>query len=251
MAVKDDCDVDAGAANDGCQRGHWGTLRTATKDDCDVDAGAANDGCYGNVGTAKDGCRRVRRESTNLLFSDEEEGGVQGEAAGMGTEKGQTMGFCIGDFEADGDGVAGLDEAEWNGDFLEVTIGASLVEGEGIGVRVDFVVIDGSVRDAQDIIELGLPVFVRGMNPSGTVKASLGEVNVPVRCGGVDVHPGDIVLGDCDGVVVVPQAAEDEVFAKAEAKFEKEEHLVEMLKAGKTTLEIYGFDNLIEKLKAI
>ena len=48
-----------------------------------------------------------------------------------------------------------------------------------------------------------------------------------------------------------PQAAEDEVFAKAEAKFEKEEHLVEMLKAGKTTLEIYGFDNLIEKLKAI
>ena len=113
------------------------------------------------------------------------------------------------------------------------------------------VIIDGSCRDAQDIIELGLPVFVRGMNPSGTVKASLGEVNVPVRCGGVDVHPGDIVLGDCDGVVVVPQGAEDEVFAKAEAKFEKEEHLVEMLKAGKTTLEIYGFDNLIEKLKAI
>ena len=67
----------------------------------------------------------------------------------------------------------------------------------------------------------------------------------------IDVHPGDIVLGDCDGVVVVPQGAEDEVFAKAEAKFEKEEHLVEMLKAGKTTLEIYGFDNLIEKLKAI
>ena len=60
---------------------------------------------------------------------------------------------------------------------------------------------------------------------------------VTVRC-----YPGDIVLGDCDGVVVVPQAAE--------AKFEKEEHLVEMLKAGKTTLEIYGFDQLIEKLKA-
>ena len=79
---------------------------------------------------------------------------------------------------------------------------------------------------------------------------------VTVRC-----YPGDNLAlhqgiyaakpGDCDGVVVVPQAVEDEVFAKAEAKFEKEEHLVEMLKAGKTTLEIYGFDNLIEKLKAI
>ena len=113
------------------------------------------------------------------------------------------------------------------------------------------VVIDGSCRDAQDIVELGLPVFVRGMNPSGTVKASLGQVGVPVRCGGVLVNPGDIILGDCDGVVVVPQDKEDEVFAAAQAKFEKEEHLVELLKAGKTTLEIYGFDKLIEKLEAL
>ena len=113
------------------------------------------------------------------------------------------------------------------------------------------VVIDGSCRDAQDIIELGLPVFVRGMNPSGTVKASLGEVNVPVRCGGVLVNPDDIVLGDCYGVVVVPQEKEDEVFYAAQAKFEKEEHLVELLKAGKSTLEIYGFDKLIEKLEAL
>ena len=113
------------------------------------------------------------------------------------------------------------------------------------------VVIDGSCRDAQDIIKLGLPVFVRGQNPSGTVKKSLGEVNVPVTCGGVRVNPGDIVLGDCDGVVVVPREVEDQVFAAAKAKFEKEEHIVELLKEGKTTLEIYGFDALIEKLKAI
>ncbi|MBQ5359609.1 MAG: hypothetical protein IIU47_01030, partial [Lachnospiraceae bacterium] len=61
----------------------------------------------------------------------------------------------------------------------------------------------------------------------------------------------DIVLGDCDGVVVVPREVEDQVFAAAKAKFEKEEHIVELLKEGKTTLEIYGFDALIEKLKAI
>ena len=79
----------------------------------------------------------------------------------------------------------------------------------------------------------------------------LGKVNVPIHCGGVQVKPGDIVLGDCDGVVVVPQEVEDEVFAKAEAKFEKEKHLVEELKAGKTTLELYGFDRLIEKLEAL
>ena len=112
------------------------------------------------------------------------------------------------------------------------------------------VVIDGSCRDAEDIKELGLPVFVRGFNPSGTVKASLGKVNVPVICGGIRVNPGDMVIGDCDGVVVVPQECEDEVFAKAKTKFEKETHIVEALKQGKTTLEIYGFDKLIEKLKA-
>lgn len=88
-------------------------------------------------------------------------------------------------------------------------------------------------------------VMDSGIKPLDSKCHMVGRA-VTVRC-----YPGDIVLGDCDGVVVVPQAAEDEVFAKAEAKFEKEEHLVEMLKAGKTTLEIYGFDQLIEKLKAI
>ena len=113
------------------------------------------------------------------------------------------------------------------------------------------VVIDGSCRDAEDIKALGLPVFVRALNPSGTVKKSLGEINVHVTCGGVRVNPGDIILGDCDGVVVVPQEVEDDVFAKAQAKFDKEAHIVEQLKAGKTTLEIYGFNELIEKLEKI
>lgn len=113
------------------------------------------------------------------------------------------------------------------------------------------VVIDGSCRDSEDIKELGLPVFVRGFNPSGTVKASLGKVNVPVTCGGVRVNPGDMVLGDCDGVVVVPREKEDQVFEKAQAKFAKEEKLVEELKAGKTTLEIYGFDKLIKRLEEL
>ncbi|MBR3356689.1 MAG: 4-carboxy-4-hydroxy-2-oxoadipate aldolase/oxaloacetate decarboxylase [Solobacterium sp.] len=113
------------------------------------------------------------------------------------------------------------------------------------------VIIDGSCRDAQDIVALGLPVFVRGMNPSGTTKASLAKLNVPVICGGVTVHPGDMIIGDCDGVVVVPKEQEDGVFAKAQAKFEKELHITEALKQGKTSLEIYGFDKLIEKLSAL
>ncbi len=109
------------------------------------------------------------------------------------------------------------------------------------------VVIDGSCRDSQDILELGLPVFVRAFNPRGTVKESLGSVNVPIICGSVSVKPGDIIFGDCDGVVVVPQEREDEVFVKALAKFEKEIWIREQLLNGVSTMEVYGFDKLVER----
>ena len=109
------------------------------------------------------------------------------------------------------------------------------------------VVIDGSCRDSQDIIELGLPVFVRAFNPRGTVKESLGSVNVAIVCGGVSVKPGDIIFGDCDGVVVVPQEREDEVFAKALKKYDYEIEVREKLLSGKSTMEVYGFDKLVEK----
>ena len=136
--------------------------------------------------------------------------------------------------------LRGYDQAGHFGDIMALACKVRGLAG---------VVLDGSCRDSEDIREMGFPVFSRGFNPSGTVKASLGKINVPISCGGVEVHPGDLILGDCDGVVVVPQAQEDEVFAKAEAKFEKEKHIVEQLLAGKTTLEIYGFDTLIEKLE--
>ena len=135
--------------------------------------------------------------------------------------------------------LRGYDQAGHFGDIMALACKVRGLAG---------VVLDGSCRDSEDIREMGFPVFCRGFNPSGTVKASLAQIGVPVICGGVEVHDGDIVLGDCDGVVVIPQAQEDTVFDKAIAKFEKEKHIVEELLAGKTTLEIYGFDKLIDKL---
>lgn len=109
------------------------------------------------------------------------------------------------------------------------------------------VVIDGSCRDAEDIRELGFPVFVRAFNPSGTVKESLAKMQIPVHCGGIQVKPGDIIFGDCDGVVVIPQEEEDLVFQKALDKYAHEQEIIKELNEGKTTLEIYGFDKIIEK----
>ena len=138
--------------------------------------------------------------------------------------------------------VHGYTEAGHFGDIMALACQVRGIAG---------VILDGSCRDSQDIKAMGFPMFVKAFNPSGTVKKSLGEVNVPVLCGGVLVNPGDIVAGDCDGVVVVPREDEDEVFAHALAKFEKESHIVEQLKAGMTTLDIYGFTELISRLETL
>lgn len=113
------------------------------------------------------------------------------------------------------------------------------------------VILDGSCRDSEDIKKLGFPVFARAYNPSGTVKESLAKLNIPVLAGGVLVRPGDIIFGDCDGVVVIPQEEEDAVFEKALKKYDKEQMILEELKKGKTTLELYGFDRVIEEKKRV
>lgn len=105
-------------------------------------------------------------------------------------------------------------------------------------------VIDGTVRDAEDITALGFPVFSRGFCPNGTVKESVGELEVPVICGGMKVETGDLVVGNMDGVVVVKKSEIQAVLERAEAIADKEDTIVEMLRKGMTTAEVYGFPKL-------
>jgi 4-hydroxy-4-methyl-2-oxoglutarate aldolase len=107
------------------------------------------------------------------------------------------------------------------------------------------VILDGACRDANEIAELGFPFFCRGFNPGGTAKDSWGKLNVAVQCGGVGVHPGDYIIGDADGVVVVAQSEIRQVLAKAKAIAQREVEVKKLLHQGKSTLEIYGFDTLI------
>lgn len=111
--------------------------------------------------------------------------------------------------------------------------------------RLAGIVINGSCRDKEDIRASGFPVFSKGVNPSGTVKESLATLNVEVNIGGVPVRPGDLIFGDADGVVVIPKEHEDEVIEKAFKKYNREQQILQELYAGKTTLEIYGFDRLV------
>ncbi|WP_099865668.1 4-carboxy-4-hydroxy-2-oxoadipate aldolase/oxaloacetate decarboxylase [Pararhizobium haloflavum] len=112
----------------------------------------------------------------------------------------------------------------------------------GVGV-----VLDTGVRDVAVLRKQGLPVFARAVSAQGTVKETVGSVNVPIVCGGVLVTPGDVVVGDDDGVVIVPRQSADDVLAAARARVEKEDAMRERLRAGDVTLDII---NLREKLEA-
>jgi 4-hydroxy-4-methyl-2-oxoglutarate aldolase len=108
-------------------------------------------------------------------------------------------------------------------------------------------VIDGSVRDADTIIDMKFPVFCRGLSIKGTAKNQPGKVGVPIVLGGVDVRPDDIVIGDRDGLVVV--AAEDvtEVIRLSEERQKKEDMVRQELENGKSTVELLGLSETLQK----
>jgi RraA family protein len=85
------------------------------------------------------------------------------------------------------------------------------------------VVIDGVVRDLRGIRDMDYPVFCRGTTVAASDKYGSGETGVPISCGGVPVHPGDIILGDIDGVTVIPRDLENEVLEKAREKQKRDE----------------------------
>lgn len=107
------------------------------------------------------------------------------------------------------------------------------------------VIIDGAVRDKDSIGALAFPVYARGINPRGPHKSGPGEINVPVSCGGVVVHPGDIVVGDGDGVVVIAPRDAVGVLAKARAKLDKEIATRAAIHAGTWDRSGYSEDVLI------
>lgn len=100
-------------------------------------------------------------------------------------------------------------------------------------------VFDCTIRDSADIAALGFQVFCRGFHPEATAKTERGETDIPVVLGGAQVNPGDIVLGDDDGVVVIPIDAADEVLSKATSVAAREETIRARIHAGETTLDIF------------
>jgi 4-hydroxy-4-methyl-2-oxoglutarate aldolase len=102
------------------------------------------------------------------------------------------------------------------------------------------ILVDGPVRDVDEIAALGFPVWARSVSAAGPGKDVRGELDVPVVVGGVTIEPGDVVVLDGDGAVVVPRARRDEVLAASEARFAKENEIRTRLEAGEVTLDLLG-----------
>jgi 4-hydroxy-4-methyl-2-oxoglutarate aldolase len=132
--------------------------------------------------------------------------------------------------------------------FMEAGPWGDVLTLQAMKLGIAGLVVNGCVRDANLIIDLGFPVFCRGLSIKGTGKNQPGKVNVPITIGDVVIRPGDIVVGDRDGLVVVAQDEVDMAIASSIAREEKEVKQRQAIEAGTSnTVELLNLGETLKK----
>jgi len=142
------------------------------------------------------------------------------------------------------------------GDVIIADMGTCVNEGPfGEVLAVDALahglaglVVNCSIRDSEAVISRGFPVFSVGLSVRGTAKATLGTINHPISIGGITVYPGDYVLGDADGVMIVPHDRIKEAIEKSIAREENETKIMDRLQAGESLFDIYDYQKVFDCL---
>lgn len=141
--------------------------------------------------------------------------------------------------------VADMGAAKDSGPFGEVLAVECITKG------VSGLILSCAVRDSSEIEELGFPVFSSGICVKGTAKATLGTINHSICCRGQIVNPGDIVLGDADGVVIIPREEAKEVLKASKERTAKEENIMKRLREGESLFDIYGYQKIMDCLECV
>jgi 4-hydroxy-4-methyl-2-oxoglutarate aldolase len=109
------------------------------------------------------------------------------------------------------------------------------------------ILVDAAIRDIEELVKLGLPIWTRFIRVKGATKTKVGELNVTVSFGGTHISPSDIIILDADGGVCVKYERAEEILKAAIDRFERETHLREKLEAGEISYDLHGLREIVEK----
>ena len=143
------------------------------------------------------------------------------------------------------------------GDVLVIDARGYLGNAEWGGVQTAYalkrglagLVVDGAIRDVEDMRRTRFPVFCRGVTPAGPHKGWADSVNVPIQCGGIPVQPGDLVVGDDDGVAIVPIEHAREVYEESLKRMKQEKRWLKEIGKGKSSLDAIGLKRKLENME--